>query len=69
MFTENKLFLPLNHPLFFMVALKMGAEYVKHDLYGLSLKKNHIYLNEGFIWIRRLFPELKVLDLGDNKVM
>lgn len=52
-----------------MVALKMGAEYVKHDLYGLSLKKNYIYLSEGLIWIRRLFPELKVLDLSENKVM
>lgn len=52
-----------------MVALKIVAEYVKHDLYGLSLKNNHIYLDEGLVWIRRLFPGLKVLDLGNNKVM
>lgn len=69
MFTENKLFLPLNQPLFLIVALKIGAAYVKHDLHSLSLKKNHIYLSEGLVWIRRLFPELKALDLGDNKVM
>jgi len=46
----------------------MAAQYTKHDLYCLNLANNYIYLGEGLTWIRRLFPELKVLDLADNKV-
>lgn len=67
-FTENQLFVPLNRPAVLLAALNMVAQHTKHDLYGLSLENNHIYLGEGLIWIRRLFPELKVLDLAGNKV-
>jgi len=68
-FTNNQLFVPLNRPAVLLAALNMVAQHTKHDLYGLSLENNHIYLGEGLIWIRRLFPELKVLDLAGNKVM
>lgn len=51
-----------------MSALNIVAQHTKNDLYGLSLSDNHIYLGEGLIWIRRLFPDLKVLDLSGNKV-
>lgn len=68
-FTTNQLFVPLNRPAVLLAALNMVAEHTKNDLYGLSLENNHIYLGEGLVWIRRLFPELKVLDLGGNKVM
>ncbi|XP_025202678.1 nuclear RNA export factor 1-like [Melanaphis sacchari] len=67
LFTNNQLFVPLNRPAVLLVALNMAAQHTKHDLYGLSLENNHIYLGEGLIWIRRLFPELKVLDLAGNK--
>lgn len=67
-FTDNQLFVPLNRPAVLLAALNMVAQHTKHDLYGLSLENNHIYLGEGLIWIRRLFPELKVLDLAGNKV-
>ena len=69
MFTDNELFVPLNQPAVLLTALNMVAQYTKHDLYCLSLANNHIYLGEGLTWIRRLFPELKMLDLTDNKVM
>lgn len=46
----------------------MVAQLTKFDLYGLSLENNHIYMGEGLVWIRRLFPDLKVLDLAGNKV-
>jgi len=68
-FTNNQLFVPLNRPAVLLAALNMAAQYTKHDLYCLNLAKNYIYLGEGLTWIRRLFPELKVLDLADNKVM
>jgi len=68
-FTNNQLFVPLNRPAVLLAALNMVAQHTKHDLYGLSLENNHIYLGEGLIWIRRLFPELKVLDLAGNKVI
>lgn len=68
-FTNNELFVPLNRPAVLLAALNMVAQHTKHDLYGLSLENNHIYLGEGLIWIRRLFPELKVLDLAGNKVI
>lgn len=68
MFTDNQLFVPLNRPAVLLAALNMVAQHTKHDLYGLSLENNHIYLGEGLVWIRRLFPELKVLDLAGNKV-
>ncbi|XP_015373159.1 PREDICTED: nuclear RNA export factor 1-like [Diuraphis noxia] len=67
LFTNNQLFVPLNRPAVLLAALNMVAQHTKHDLYGLSLENNHIYLGEGLIWIRRLFPELKVLDLAGNK--
>lgn len=68
-FTNNQLFVPLNQPAILLAALNMAAQHTKHDLYCLSLANNHIYLGEGLTWIRRLFPELKVLDLAANKVM
>ncbi|XP_060839178.1 nuclear RNA export factor 1-like [Rhopalosiphum padi] len=67
LFTDNQLFVPLNRPAVLLAALNIVAQHTKHDLYGLSLENNHIYLGEGLIWIRRLFPELKVLDLAGNK--
>ncbi|XP_025206227.1 nuclear RNA export factor 1-like [Melanaphis sacchari] len=67
LFTNNQLFVPLNRPAVLLAALNIVAQHTKHDLYGLSLENNHIYLGEGLIWIRRLFPELKVLDLAGNK--
>ncbi|KAL4152884.1 hypothetical protein QTP88_000717 [Uroleucon formosanum] len=67
LFTNNQLFVPLNRPAVLLAALNMVAQHTKHDLYGLSLENNHIYLDEGLIWIRRLFPELKVLNLAGNK--
>lgn len=69
MFTENKLFVPLNQPAVFLAALNIIAKHTNHNLYGLSLEKNNIYLNEGLVFIRRLFPELKVLNLADNLVI
>lgn len=63
------MFVPLNRPAVLLAALNMIAQHTKHDLYGLSLANNQIYLGEGLIWIRRLFPELKVLDLSENKVL
>ncbi|XP_016663786.1 nuclear RNA export factor 1-like [Acyrthosiphon pisum] len=66
-FTNNQLFVPLNQPAVLLVAINMVAQHTKHDLYGLSLENNHIYLDEGLVWIRRLFPELKVLDFAGNK--
>jgi len=68
-FTDNQLFVPLNRPAVLLAALNMAAQYTRHDLYCLNLANNYIYLSEGLIWIRRLFPELKMLDLADNKVM
>ncbi|CAI6365160.1 unnamed protein product [Macrosiphum euphorbiae] len=68
LFTNNQLFVPLNRPAVLLAALNMAAQYTKHDLYCLNLAKNYIYLGEGLTWIRRLFPELKVLDLADNKL-
>jgi len=68
-FTNNQLFVPLNRPAVLLAALNMVAQHTKHDLYGLSLENNNIYLDEGLVWIRRLFPELKVLDLAGNKVI
>lgn len=62
------MFVPLNRPAVLLAALNIVAQHTKHDLYGLSLENNHIYLGEGLVWIRRLFPELKVLDLAGNKV-
>uniref|UniRef100_A0A2S2NTW4 Nuclear RNA export factor 1 n=2 Tax=Schizaphis graminum TaxID=13262 RepID=A0A2S2NTW4_SCHGA len=67
LFTDNQLFVPLNRPAVLLAALNIVAQHTKHDLYGLSLENNHIYLGEGLIWIRRLFPELKVLDLAGNR--
>ncbi|XP_025191697.1 nuclear RNA export factor 1-like [Melanaphis sacchari] len=67
LFTNNQLFAPLNRPTIFLAVINRAAQYTKHDLYGLSLENNNIYLGEGFIWIRRFFPELKVLDLAENK--
>ncbi|XP_016655990.1 nuclear RNA export factor 1 isoform X2 [Acyrthosiphon pisum] len=68
LFTNNQLFVPLNRPAVLLAALNMAAQYTKHDLCCLNLSKNYIYLGEGLTWIRRLFPELKVLDLADNKL-
>jgi len=68
-FTNNQLFVPLNRPAVLLVALNMVAQHTKNDLYCLNLANNNIYLGEGLTWIRRLFPELKVLDLADNKVI
>ncbi|XP_060841874.1 nuclear RNA export factor 1-like [Rhopalosiphum padi] len=68
LFTNNQLFVPLNQPAILLAALNMAAQHTKHDLYCLSLANNHIYLGEGLTWIRRLFPELKVLDLAANKL-
>lgn len=62
------MFASLNVPAIFLSALNIVAQYTKNDLYGLSLRNNHIYDGEVLIWIRRLFPDLKVLDLADNKV-
>lgn len=69
MFTEAQLFVSLNHPAVLLAALTIVAHYTKNELYGLSLENNHIYLGQGLMWIRRLFPNLKVLDLAGNKVM
>ncbi|XP_050527451.1 nuclear RNA export factor 1-like isoform X2 [Daktulosphaira vitifoliae] len=66
-FTDNQMFVPLNRPTVLLATLNMIAQQTKHDLYGLSLENNYIYMGEGFIWIRRLFPDLKVLDLSGNK--
>jgi len=66
-FTNNQLFVPLNQPAILLAALNIVAQLT--DLYGLNLANNHIYLGEDLIWIRRLFPDLKVLDLAGNKVM
>lgn len=68
-FTNNQLFVPLNRPAVLLTALNMAAQYTKHDLCCLNLANNYIYLGEGLTWIRRLFPELKVLDLAGNKVI
>ncbi|KAE9530577.1 hypothetical protein AGLY_011039, partial [Aphis glycines] len=65
LFTDNQLFVPLNQPAVLLEVLKIVAQYT--DLYGLNLANNHIYLGENLIWIRRLFPDLKVLDLAGNK--
>lgn len=69
MFTDNQLFVPLNRPAVLLSALNLAAQLTRYDLYGLSLENNHIYVDEGLVWIRRLFPELKVLNLAGNKVM
>ncbi|XP_029344670.1 nuclear RNA export factor 1-like [Acyrthosiphon pisum] len=68
LFTNDQLFVPLNRPAVLLAALNIAAQHTKHDLYGLSLENNHIYLGEGLKWIRRLFPELKVLNLAGNKL-
>jgi len=68
-FTDNQLCVPLNQPAILLEALNIVAQYTNNDLYGLSFKNNHIYLEEYLIWIRRLFPDLKVLDLAGNKVI
>lgn len=68
-FIENELFVPLNRPAVLLVALNIAAQITNHNLYTLNLESNQIYLGEGLVWIRRLFPELKILKLGDNKVM
>ncbi|KAE9530486.1 hypothetical protein AGLY_010948 [Aphis glycines] len=66
LFTDNQLFVPLNQPAVLLAVLNIVAQHT--DLYGLSrLANNHIYLGENLIWIRRLFPDLKVLDLAGNK--
>lgn len=67
-FKENRLFVPLNRPSILLAALNMVVQYIHHDLYSLSLENNHIYLSEGLVWIRRLFPELKELNLAKNKL-
>lgn len=69
MFTENQLFVPLNRPAVLLAALNLIAQLTKHNLYSLSLENNNIYLGEGFVCIRRLFPELKELNLAGNKVI
>ncbi|XP_060870754.1 nuclear RNA export factor 1 [Metopolophium dirhodum] len=68
LFTNEQMFVPLNRPAVLLAALNIAAQHTKHDLYGLSLENNHIYLGEGLKWIRRLFPELKVLNLASNKL-
>lgn len=67
-FTESQMFVPLNKPSVLLAALNMIAQHTNHDLYGLSLEKNYIYLDDGIVWLRRLFPNLKVLNLAHNKV-
>jgi len=67
-FIQNQLFVPLNHPAVLLATLNIVAQHTKNDLYGLSLSDNFIYSGEGLIWIRRLFPDLKALDLSGNKV-
>ncbi|VVC28362.1 Hypothetical protein CINCED_3A015947 [Cinara cedri] len=67
LFTEKQLFVTLNRPAVLLVALNIVAQHTKSELFGLSLENNHIYMGEGLIWIRRLFPNLKVLDLAGNK--
>ncbi|XP_050530876.1 nuclear RNA export factor 1-like isoform X2 [Daktulosphaira vitifoliae] len=66
--TEHHLYCPLNWPSFLLTVLHLGAQFTKHDLYGLSLEYNNIYLGEGLVWIRRLFPDLKILNLTGNKL-
>lgn len=68
-FTNNQLFVPLNRPAVLLATLNIAAQHTKHNLYHLNLARNNIYLGDGLVWIRRLFPELKVLVLADNKVM
>lgn len=68
-FTENQLFVPLNRPSVLLATLNIAAQYTKHELRRLSLENNHIYLKEGLVWIRRLFPKLKALDLTGNNVI
>ncbi|XP_050438937.1 nuclear RNA export factor 1-like isoform X2 [Adelges cooleyi] len=67
-FVDNQMFVPLNQPAFLLAALNLIAQQTKYDMYGLSLENNYIYLGEGLIWIRRLFPDLKILDLSGNKL-
>ncbi|VVC36819.1 Nuclear transport factor 2,TAP C-terminal (TAP-C) domain,Nuclear transport factor 2, eukaryote,UBA- [Cinara cedri] len=67
LFIQNQLFVPLNQPAVLLVALNIAAKITKHDLYSLNLENNHIYLGEGLVWIRRLFPKLKTLELADNR--
>lgn len=62
------MFVPLNQPAFLLVALNMAAEYFQNDLLSMILKNNHIYLSDGIVWLRRLFPGLQLLDLTGNKV-
>ncbi|XP_050053519.1 nuclear RNA export factor 1-like isoform X2 [Aphis gossypii] len=65
LFTDNQLFVTLNQPAVLLAVLNIVAQHT--DLYSLNLANNHIYLGENLIWIRRLFPDLKVLDLAGNK--
>ncbi|VVC38388.1 Nuclear transport factor 2,TAP C-terminal (TAP-C) domain,Nuclear transport factor 2, eukaryote,UBA- [Cinara cedri] len=67
LFIEKQLFVPLNRPAILLAALNIVAEHTKSELFGLSLENNHIYMSEGLVWISRLFPNLKVLDLSGNK--
>lgn len=67
--TEHHLYVPLNWPSFLIAVLHLAAQYTKYDLYALSLEHNNIYLGEGLVWIRRLFPNLKILNLTGNKVI
>ncbi|KAE9534786.1 hypothetical protein AGLY_008078 [Aphis glycines] len=66
-FTDNELFVPLNRPAVLLATLNIAAQHTKHNLNHLNLARNNIYLGDGLVWIRRLFPELKVLVLADNK--
>ncbi|XP_050434890.1 nuclear RNA export factor 1-like [Adelges cooleyi] len=67
-FIDNQMYAPLNQPTFLLAALNLVAQQEKYDLYGLSLENNLIYLGKGLAWIRRLFPDLKVLNLAGNKL-
>lgn len=68
-FTENHLFVSLNRPSVFLATLNIITKYIKYNLYSLNLENNNIYLKEGIVFIRRLFPELKVLNLSNNLVI
>lgn len=62
------MFVSLNRPAVLLASFSIFFECNNGPLYSLSLENNNIYLDEGIVWLRRLFPDLKVLNLAGNKV-
>lgn len=66
--TKNHLCVPLNDPSVLSAVFRLVPSNVRSDLYGLCLENNDIGTGDGLACVREFFPNLRALDLSDNKV-